>query len=287
MIFRMFAVCAAIALAGCGGGGGNGNGGNPEPATPGKTIDTPAFATYQTDHNGRNRIRRDNSTPQDQAILAKFEDADPTGPAGYRNLLDLTDTIYDDVMTIEVIAKVASDGGMAPAERILRLTVDQTPFTAARAGAPVSADGKYYLRGANFVWASLDGAPLLTGANSDGLVNMELDFGKETASLRLETGVGTGSDVRTEMTATDLPFNIRTGAYGGDVTLTVWDPTGTDILSAAGSLRGAVGGTPEFAGGRHQMTTGGLYTISGKDPVTGRQVDANGVFFGADPNAGE
>ncbi len=289
MLIRAIAAAAFLGLSACGGGGGGGESPPATPPTPpGKEINTPAFESYRTVHNGRNRIRRDISRPSDAAILAQFEDANPSSPAGYRNLIDLADTAYGDRMTIEVIGKVASGNGTGPmAERILRLTVDETPFTAARPGAPVSADGKYYFRGANFVWASLDGQPLLTGASSDGLVNMELDFRKQTASLRLETGVNAGSELRTAMTANNLPFNIQTGAYGGDVTLRVWDPNSSDILSAAGSLRGSVGGTPEFADGKHGMVTGGLYTISGTDTKTGRTVDANGVFHGADPNAME
>lgn len=277
---RRFLICAVLVLAACGGGGGGGSDTVP-PLPPGKVIDTPAFQTYRTDHNGYNRIRVDHSTNADAEVIAGFEDASPDSPAGYRNLVDLAESSYAGTMTVEVIGQ--TDGSKA--QRILRLTVDQAPFLEARAGQPVSADGKYYFRGANFVWVSIDGAPLVTGANSDGLVNMELDFGKQTASLRLETGMNAGSDLRSEMTANNLPFNVRTGAYGGDVTLTVWDPGSTDILSAAGSLRGSVGGRPEFADDHHQMTTTGLYRISGRDPVTGRQVDADGVFIGADPNA--
>ncbi len=284
MVMRVMMAICFLGLVACGGGGGAGVSRPPAPQ-PGKEIDTPAFETYRTDHNGRNRIRRDNSSPSDATIIAQFEDTNPDSPAGYRNLIDLADTAYDDKMTIEVIGKVASATGPG-AERILRLTVDQTPLLAARAGAPIAADGKYYFRGANFVWASLDGQSLLTGANSDGLVNMELDFGRQTASLRLETGVNEGSNLRTAMTADNLPFNIQTGAYGGDVTLRVWDPDSSDILSAAGSLRGSVAGRPEFSDGMHDMVTGGLYTVSGTDPATGRTVDADGVFYGADPNAG-
>lgn len=287
MLTRTITVFALMGLAACGGGGGGTKTETPSPPLPGKEIVTPAFDSYRTDHNGRNRVRRDISISADAPVIAGFEDGNPASPAGYRNLIDLAETAYGDRMTIEVIGKVGGPAGAGPVERILRLTVDETPLLAARPGTPVSADGKYYFRGANFVWASLDGQPLLTGANSDGLVNMELDFGKQTASLRLETGVDAGSQVRTAMSADNLPFNIQTGAYGGDVTLRVWDPDSSDILSAAGSLRGSVGGRPEFADGRHDLVTGGLYTISGKDAKTGRQVDANGVFHGADPNVGE
>jgi len=287
MLTRAIAAFSIIGLAACGGGGAGGSAETPPPSPPGKEIITPAFESYRTDHNGRNRVRLDVSTPTDAPVIAGFEDGKPTSPAGYRNLIDLANTAYGNRMTIEVIGKVAGANGTGPAERILRLTVDETPLLAARPGAPVSADGKYYFRGANFVWASLDGQPLLTGANSDGLVNMELDFSKQTAAIRLETGVDSGSQVRTAMSADNLPFNIQTGAYGGDVTLRVWDPDSSDILSAAGSLRGSVGGRPEFADGRHDLVTGGLYSISGKDKETGRQVDANGVFHGADPNVGK
>ncbi|MEO8242004.1 MAG: hypothetical protein ABI832_06795, partial [bacterium] len=87
----------------------------------------------------------------------------------------------------------------------------------------------------------------------------------------------------TEITANGLPFNIRTGAYGGDITVQVSDPNSSTIFAIDGSLRGNLGGSPTYANGIHGMTTAGLYTATGDDGATHVVVD--GVFVGKDPNA--
>lgn len=275
-MWRRFAGAAlALVLAGCGGGG---------PAPTGKEVTTPAFTSYTTDHNGRSRIRKDDSGPGDAAIIAQFEDADPATPAGYRELIQLADAHYTGSMTIEVIAEVADVGGTEKTKRILRLTADQAPFQNVKNGKLVTATGTYYLRGQNFAWVSLDGGDLLSGQKTDaGLVDLVLDFGAQTASITLRTGVEAGSEVRTEIAATGLPFNVVTGAYGGDVTIQVWDPNSALILAIDGSLRGNVGGSPVYANGTHGMTTSGLYTGTGTDQ--GVTVTVNGVYYGTDPNA--
>lgn len=46
-----------LALAACGGGGGGGSSSGGNAPAAGKDIDTPAFETYSTDHNGYSRVR--------------------------------------------------------------------------------------------------------------------------------------------------------------------------------------------------------------------------------------
>jgi hypothetical protein len=262
-------------LAGCGGSGSS--------LPAGADVVTPAFESYTTNHNGFSRVRKDNSTTADAAIIAQFEDSNPADPAGYRNLIALSDAAYTGKMYIEVLGQVAGSGSSETVTRVLRLTADQNPFQNANGGKLVTSSGKYYFRGQNFVWVGIDGAPLLSGQDSNGLVDMVLDFDKQTASLNLRTGVTASSDVRTEITATDLPFNIRSGAYGGAITVQVSDPGSIAVFSVDGSLRGNVGGSPTYSGGQHGMTTSGIYTASGTD--AGKVITVDGVFVGTDPNA--
>jgi hypothetical protein len=275
MWMRFAGAALALVLAGCGGGG---------PAPTGKEVNTPAFTSYTTDHNGYSRIRKDNSDPADAAVIAEFEDSDPATPAGYRELIQLADAHYTGSMTIEVIAEVADVGGTEKTKRILRLTADQAPFENVKNGKLVTATGTYYLRGQNFAWVSLDGGDLLSGQKTDGgLVTMELNFDTQTVNLILRTDVEAGSEVTTLITANNLPFNIVTGAYGGDVTIEVTDPNAALTYAIDGSLRGNVGGSPTYSGGTHGMTTSGLYTATGTDQ--GVTVTVDGVYYGTDPNA--
>lgn len=260
-------------LCGCGGG---------TPLPPGKDVTTPAFESYTTDHNGYSRVRRDNSVAGDAAILAQFEDSNPADPAGYRDLIDLADTVYEDTIIVEVIAEVETSGGTETVKRVLRLTADQAPFENVKNGALVTATGKYYFRGQNFVWVSIGGGPILSGSDSDGLVDMVLDFDAETVDLNLRTGVSSTSAVRTEITASDLPFNIISGAYGGAITVQVWDPGSSTIYAIDGSLRGNIGGSPTYTDSVHGMTTSGVYTAT---TSSGTAVVVDGVYVGVDPNA--
>ena len=264
-------------LCGCGGG-------TPLPPLPdGATVTTPAFESYTRNDNSFDRVRRSYATAADSAVIAQFEDSNPADPAGYRNLIALSDAAYSGKVIIEVIGQVQGSGTTETVTRLLRLTADETPFLNESRGALVAATGQFYLRGQNFVWVSINGAPIRSGSDSDGLVNMVLDFGAQTASLNLRTGVTDTSQVRTEITATGLPFNIRTGAYGGDITIQVSDPDSTAIYAIDGSLRGSVGGSPTYANSQHGLTTAGLYTANGTDGTT--QVTVDGVFVGKDPNA--
>lgn len=278
MRHALAALSYLFVLAACVGGGD----GRP-PLPDGVPVETPAFETYVTDHNGFSRVRLDQTTAEDAPVIAAFEDADPTDPAGYRNVIALNEAVYAGRMHVEVIAQV--DGDTGPVQRLLRLTVDQSPFQNLEAGRLVAADGVFYLRGHNFSWVSIDDGPILSGNDPRGLVDLALDFGNETATIDLRTGVGDGSGVRTEIAAMQLPFNIRTGAYGGDVVISVWDPDSPDILSVDGSLRGTVGGRPAHANDLHDLSTSGLYTADGTDSETGRQLSVRGAYVGVDPNA--
>ena len=272
-------LCFAI-LCGCGGGG---TGGAVLPPLPnGVAVTTPAFQSYARNDNGFNRVRRDYSTAADAAALAQFEGG-PAGPAGYRNLIALSDAAYSGKVTIEVIGQVAGSGSTETVTRLLRLTADATPFVNENGGGLVAATGKYYLRGQNFVWVGLNGDPIRSGSDSDGLVNLVLDFGAQTADINLRTGVTSTSAVRTEITANGLPFNIRNGAYGGGVAVQVSDPGSTAIFAIDGSLRGNIGGSPRYINSVHGMTTAGVYTATGDNGSNHVVVD--GVFVGKDPNA--
>ena len=68
------------------------------------------------------------------------------------------------------------------------------------------------------------------------------------------------------------------------MTIQVWDPDGPDILSVDGALRGNLGGTPDYSDGHNNLSTAGLYTAEGLDPVTLRRLQVDGVFVGVDPN---
>lgn len=252
------------------------------PLPPGRTIDTPAFTTYVTGHNGFSRVRSDHSLDGDAEIVAAFEDGDPTDPAGFRQLIALDEDLYGGRLSVEVIAEI--DTGSGAVRRLVRLTTDQSPFLNESGGQLITASGQFHLRGANFAWASIDGGPLVSGSDDRGLVDMVLDFDAETVSMTLRTGVTEGSDLRMEIVATDLPLNIRTGAYGDDVVIQIWDPESPDILSIDGSLRGNVGGTPVYGEGEHDLSTSGLYVGEGEDAATGRRVRIEGLFVGRDPN---
>lgn len=275
---RRFSALVALAglavMVGCGGGA---------PLPDGAAVVTPAFESYARNDNGMNRVRRDKSTPADATIIAQFEDANPADPAGYRNLIALSDQIYAGKVVIEVLAQVSGTGSNETVTRVLRLTADETPFQNVKNGSLVTATGTYYLRGQNFVWAAIDGEPIRSGSDSNGLVDLVLNFDTGTANINLRTGVAGNSAIRTEIAANGLPFNIRTGAYGGNVTIQVWDPDSAVIFAIDGSLRGNIGGVPVYANGTHGMTTAGVYTGSGTS--NGSNVTVDGVFVGADPNA--
>lgn len=274
---EVVAVATMALLSACGGGG---SASLPEA----KEVSSSGYETYARDDNDYNRVRLNKFSSGDEAILAQFDDSDPSSPEGYKELIQLTDALYKDKMNIEVIAQVSGSGDSEKATRLLRLTADEEPFDNVKNNQYIMTSGKFYFRGQNFAWATIDDGPLLSGKATDGgLVNMVLDFDAQTASLELRTGVDSSSEIRSEITAENLPFNIQTGAYGGDITVKLWNPDSSDIYSVAGNLRGNVGGSATYSNNTHNMTTSGIYTASGTS--NGANVTVDGVFFGTDPNA--
>ncbi|MEH6774239.1 MAG: viral aspartic protease [Cereibacter changlensis] len=264
-----------LALAACGGGGGS------EPPRE------PTLESYTTDHNGFGRVRLNKAANRaDDRILAQFDDGNPASPAGYKELIAdqeklLTAHNLKDRLFVEVIGEVETADGPERVSRILRITADTEPFQDI-----AQAEKQYYFRGENYAWVSLDGEEVLSGSHSQGLVDMMIDFDTKTMNIELRTEISDHSQVETSVIANGLPFDVATGAYGGPITLTVRDPKASEIyLQAGGTLLGNVGGNPAFADSKHGLTTSGLYTVTGTDEATGRTVDADGVFFGIDPNA--
>lgn len=261
----------AIILAGCTADGASGR--------PGKDIVTPDFESYTTAHNGYSRVRRDLSKPGDAAILAQFDDADPASPAGYRSLIALDDKIYASRVTLEVIGKVTSTATGETTDRILRLTSDTEPFRDVAGGA----QGVYHFRGASVAYVTIDGGPVLTGTDDRGLLDLAVDFDAATADISLRTGVVGSSEVEIHIDEAGLPFNVNTGAFGGDIGVSVRNPAAVGTYTVTGSLRGTIGGSPAYAGGQHDLVTSGLFTGAGTD--AGHSVTVEGGFAGVDPNA--
>jgi hypothetical protein len=252
---------------------------------PGKVIETPGLESYQRSaagdpYKGYNRVRLDaGQGAGDAAILAQFDDVDPASPAGYRNLIDLQEKRYRDTMQIEVIAEVTTGVGPEQVVRILRMTADQAPFDNVNARGQAIASGKFFFRGVNQVWATVDGGAMQSGVGD--LENLIIDFDSESASIDLRTplNTATGSEIETQLTASGLPFNVRTGAFGGAITLQTRSGVTGEIITEAGVLRGNINGD-EAGLSRliENMTASGLYTVSGD------RLKASGVFYGSQLN---
>lgn len=270
-----------LALAACGGGGGGSSSGGNAPAA-GKDIDTPAFETYTTDHNGYSRVRLQTATDaRDNAILGQFDDANPDSPSGYRNLIAQTEARFVKNMTIEVIAEVSGSGDDEKIERILRLTADQAPFDNVDRDGNLIASGQYYFRGGAEVYASVDGGSLQRGVGD--LENMIVDFDSETVTINIRTPYdpAAGSEIETAIQASNLPLNVLTGAFGGTIEMTSRSADTGQLLSSTGQLRGNLNGDEKGLSRLvENMTTSGLFT-AGSD---GDRLRADGVFWGSQLN---
>ena len=268
-----------LLLSGCSGGA------TVDSVSPGASVSSPvvdvpevsAFETYVTDDTGYNRTRASLSRSSDIAILNQFEDENPASPAGYKSLIALDDKLYSGDARIEVIAQVPIGSDTEAAIRLLRLTVDQAPMEIVP-----GTKGRYFLRGDNFSWVTIDGGPLLSGSDNRGLVNLVLDFDKGSANINLRTGDSGQSVVRSEIEGDNLPFDIRDGSFGGVITVQVWNPDNSEIYSIGGHLRGNVGGSTAYANDLHGLSASGLYAASGQD--NGASVQIDGAFAGIDPN---
>jgi hypothetical protein len=265
-------------VAACSGGGGLSS--PQQPVNPPVIVNVPknpAFETYVTDDTELNRVLADKYLPGDAEIHQQFEDSDPASPAGYRSIIELQDSIYKGDVRVEVIAQVPENGDDV-ATRLLRLTADQ-----AQLEQVPGTTGRYFLRGDNFAWVTIDDGPLLSGSSSQGLENLVLDFDKGQADINLRTGVAGLSVVRTEIDVKGLPFDVRNGAFGGPITVTVHDPDSPAIYAIMGTLRGNVGGTPAYTDSTHGLSASGLYTAIGTS--SGSEIRVDGAFAGIDPNA--
>jgi len=273
---RVFSVGFPIFLTACGGG-------SSEPSSPpvGRPVASGPFETYTTQHNGFQRVRVDRSQPRDAAAIAAFEDADPRDPAGYRDLIRLAEHGYGGQVSIEVLAQI--DGSTGEPTRLVRLTADQAPFENLRDGRLATTGGRYFFRGQSFAWVTIDNGPLLSGRHSEGLENLVLDFDKGTADINIRTETSERSQVEIGLRANGLPFDVVTGAFGGDATIRVRNPDVAETYRVPGHLRGNVGGSPDYRDGHHGMLASGLYTARGRDG--GRRVIVDGAFVGRDPNA--
>lgn len=268
----------ALALAACGPGGNiDPEGSNPRPPVTGKPVITPAFenSTTTSDRN-RIRLRRTaDATSTDLAAIAEFDAGGAPSPTAYKDLVARNTA----QMTIQVLAKIAADG--TTAERLLRLSVDQVPLKQDKQQA---ITGQYYFRGASFAWVTIDKGPLLSGSHPEGLTNLMLDFDRGTADIELRTEISATSGAEIGLSAKDLPFNVVSGAYGGNVQINVRDPNdNTKLYNVTGSLRGNVGGDATYTDSKHGLSTSGLFTATGNDQGAGIRVD--GVYHGSDPNA--
>lgn len=280
-----FGLIALLALAACG----DRKAPDAVPPLPdGKPIDTPAFQSRKLAETGQNRIRLTKpTTAADRRALAAIDGPGNT-PAGYLNMIDQA-LMPNDHMQIDVIAEVDTASGKA--KRLIRLTADQSAFVNQNGGQMIETKGQYYFRGQSFAWVTIDDRPLLSGAHVQGLENMMIDFDRQTASIDLRTEVAGASEVEVQIRAKDLPFNIRSGAFGGDINIALRDPNSPKLGEVPGSIRGNIGGTPGYVNGKHDLTTSGVFTGKGQisDPsglVKGpSDVTIDGIFFGKDVNA--
>ncbi|RRH78222.1 hypothetical protein [Falsigemmobacter faecalis] len=218
-------------------------------------------------------------------MLAAF-DSTGRGPEGYANLMkDLAGAYDPREMVLEVIAELNQDG--TKAARLIRVTADQSLLENEKNGRLVAETGQFHFRGQALAWVTIDNGPLLSGHHPEGLVNMSVDFASQTANINLRTENSLTSEVEVKLEAENLPFNIRTGAFGGAVVMQV----GTDTLGRSGDipghLRGNVGGTPVWTNSIHDLTTSGLFTGAGTtrfggDDKTPKDVRIDGMWFGRD-----
>ncbi len=275
--FAGLVLSACIALASC-----TGIGGGRATLPPGTEIDTPGIETYVTAHNGYSRARIDRAdSVEDSSILAQFDDADATGPAGYRNLITQTEQRYLDTMQIEVIAEITAIDGGEKVIRVLRLTADQAPFDNVGADGKLIAKGEFFFRGSAEVYAIVDGGELKRGVGT--LENMVVNFDTETVSINLRTPFNPegGSEIETEMLSAQIPLNIRTGAFGGPVSLSTRSADTGETLVSDGVLRGNLNGDADGLSRLvENMTTSGLFTVG----VPGDRFTADGVFWGSQLN---
>lgn len=256
----------------------------------GAVVPTDGYETYITQHNGFSRIRRSNTQAGDAAILAQFEDADPASPAGFRSLVDLRKTSVANRVHAEVIAgkRTWADGNgdaISALERVLRLTTDVERFTPA---AVAAAGGEIVLSGSDYSLVRFGSGDIDFANQSDpGALYLALNFDTETASIRIinrdiylhHAGARPEDLNRIDLLGENLPFNVQTGAFGGEINGEVYRLAvrlGSYTIPVSGTLLGQVGGAAP-----NDLVAGGVFEASGSGTGLGMPVDVqvDGIFY--------
>lgn len=267
-----------------GGGGGNAGAG-----APGATVPTDGYETYVTQHNGFTRVRRSETAPGDAAILRQFEDSNPASPVGFRNLIDLRTTPVNNRVQAEIIGEEQTwrDGNgqtQSALERILRLTADVEAFTPA---AVVAAGGEIVLSGSDYSVVRVNDTVTHNNQSDPGTLYLALNFDTETAAIRILNrtvylhcgGCRPEDHRRIDLLGENLPFNVRTGAFGGEINGEVYElmvRLGSRTTEVSGTILGQVGGSrPD------DLVAGGVFEASGTGTAMGatQEVQVDGVFW--------
>lgn len=277
--------CGSVSTVG-GGGAGAGAGGA---GATGATVPTDGYETYVTQHNGFTRVRRSETAPGDAAILRQFEDANPASPAGFRNLIDLRATPVNNRVHAEIIGgeRTWRDGNgqtQSALERILRLTADVEAFTPA---AVAAAGGEIVLSGSDYSIVRVNDGVTHSNQSDPGTLYLALNFDTETAAIRILNrtvylhcgGCRPEDHRRIDLLGENLPFNVRTGAFGGEITGEVYElmvRLGSRTTEVSGTILGQVGGSrPD------DLVAGGVFEASGTGTAMGatQEVQVDGVFW--------
>jgi hypothetical protein len=285
---------AAASLTACGSvsttGAGAGVGGTGAGATrAGATVPTDGFETYVTQHNGFTRVRRSETEAGDAAILSQFEDANPASPAGFVSLISMRGTPVANRVHAEIIGEERSwldgNGNRASAlERILRLTADVEDFTPANVAR---AGGEIVLSGSDYSIVRVGDAINHTNQSDPGTLYLALNFDTETAAIRILNrtvylhcgGCRPEDHRRIDLLGEDLPFNVQTGAFGGEITGEVYElmvRLGSRTTEVSGTILGQVGGAA-----RDDLVAGGVFEATGTSTSMGttQEVQVDGVFW--------
>ena len=292
LIVPLFALAALTAcsstMAPGGGGAGTGAGGG-SGATRGAVVPTDGFETYVTRHNGFTRIRRSEAQAGDDAILRQFEDSNPASPAGFRNVIDLRSTPVANRVQAEAIGQERTwrDGSgqtQTALQRVLRLTADVEGFTPA---AVVAAGGEIVLSGSDYSVVRINDAVNHNNQSAPGTLYLALNFDTETAAIRILNrtvylhcgGCRPEDHRRIDLLGENLPFNVQTGAFGGEISGEVYElmvRLGSRTTEVSGTILGQVGGSrPD------DLVAGGVFEASGTMDYQGQQSDVqvDGVFW--------
>ncbi len=258
-------------------------------AQSGVTVPTEGYETYVTQHNGFTRVRRSNLQPDDEAVLAQFDSSGSDSPAGFRRLIDMSQSPLANRVHVEAIGEMDSwtDGNGDPAEaleRVLRLTTDVERFTPE---AVVAAGGEIVLSGTDYSVVRIGEMRPYANQSDDGALYLALNFDRETAAIRIINRTlyqhcaqcQTQDLRRIDLLGEDLPFNVQTGAFGGEVEGNVYElmvRLGSRTIDVNGTVLGQVGGSEPGS-----LVAGGVFEASGSGTYAGQPIDAQveGVFW--------